>query len=177
MSASLTANKAVTEKLRELCEQVENKFSADCLCYSGPISWGVDDAIRDAVEDIVRRRKAEKRDKLLFILETNGGYAETALRISDAIRHHYRTVDFLIPGFAMSAGTILVMSGDSIYMDYYSVLGPIDPQVPGSDGSLVPALGYLIRYEDLLNKANKGKIKYGRNEASPGFRPDDPICV
>ena len=73
MSASLTANKAVTEKLRELCEQVENKFSADCLCYSGPISWGVDDAIRDAVEDIVRRRKAEKRDKLLFILETNGG--------------------------------------------------------------------------------------------------------
>jgi hypothetical protein len=158
MSASLTANKAVTEKLNELCKDVEQKFAADCLCFAGPITFGVDDAIRDAVEDLSQRRERAKREKLLFILETTGGYAETALRISDAIRHHYKTVDFLIPGFAMSAGTILVMSGDSIHMDYYSVLGPIDPQVEGSDGSLVPALGYLIRYQDLLRKANQGKI-------------------
>lgn len=157
MSGLLTANRAVTDKLRELCEDVEKKFSADCLCYSGPITFGVDDAIRDAVE-VMKKKNNSNSERLLFILETNGGYAETALRISDAVRHHYKVVDFLIPGFAMSAGTILVMSGDSIYMDYYSILGPIDPQVPGSDGSLVPALGYLIRYEELLKKANRGKI-------------------
>jgi hypothetical protein len=58
----------------------------------------------------------------------------------------------------MSAGTILVMSGDAIWMNYYSVLGPIDPQVPSPDGSrLIPALGYLIRYQELLNKANSGQ--------------------
>jgi hypothetical protein len=54
----------------------------------------------------------------------------------------------------MSAGTILAMSGDAILMDYYSVLGPIDPQVPSQDGRYVPALGYLIRYQELLDKAN-----------------------
>ena len=44
----------------------------------------------------------------------------------------------------MSAGTILCMSGDKIFMDYASILGPIDPQVPTPDtGDYVPALGYL----------------------------------
>src|SRR6266478_8628579 len=41
------------------------------------------------------------------------------------------------------------MSGDSIYMDYYSRLGPIDPQVETRQGKNVPALGYLERYNAL----------------------------
>ena len=95
--------------------------------------------------------------KLLFILETEGGYVEVSRRISDVLRHHYGKVDFLVPSHAMSAGTILAMSGDSIWMDYYSVLGPIDPQIPSQDQQrLIPAMGYLIRYNDLLNKANAG---------------------
>jgi hypothetical protein len=43
-------------------------------------------------------------------------------------------------------------------MDYYSVLGPIDPQVENQDGRLIPALGYLIRYEELVDKANTGQL-------------------
>ena len=110
----------------------------------------------DAVEAL--SLSTTKRRKLIFIIETDGGYAEVVRRISDALRHHYRVVDYLIPNHAMSAGTILVMSGDAIHMDYHSVLGPIDPQVENQDGKLVPALGYLIRYQELLDKANKGQI-------------------
>lgn len=58
----------------------------------------------------------------------------------------------------MSAGTILVMSGDSIYMDYFSILGPVDPQVERPGGQLMPALGYLIQYERLVEKSRKGKL-------------------
>jgi ClpP class serine protease len=52
----------------------------------------------------------------------------------------------------MSAGTVLVMCGDNIYMDYFSVLGPIDPQVKRrSKGNVyVPALGYLEKYNELV---------------------------
>jgi hypothetical protein len=50
------------------------------------------------------------------------------------------------------------MSGDEIYMDYYSRLGPIDPQVEKADGRMVPALGYLAQWERLLRKARKGEI-------------------
>ncbi len=58
----------------------------------------------------------------------------------------------------MSAGTILVMSGDTIYMDYYSVLGPIDPQIRNREGSYVPALGYLEKYNELVTKSKKGGL-------------------
>lgn len=154
-SALAGANELVSSKLDEYLCEIGKRFNADCLAYFGPIAFSVDDFIRNALEEMDGKRKR----RLVFILETQGGYAETAKRIADTIRHHYRVVDFLIPGHALSAGTILAMSGDAIHMDYYSVLGPIDPQVPSPEGNgLVPALGYLLRYEELLTKAKQGEL-------------------
>ena len=128
-------------------------MDADGLFYRGEIAFGADDRIRDAVEQF-----GDRRNKLVFILETSGGFAEDARRISDTLRYHYDEVSFLIPSHAMSAGTILALSGNEIWMDYYSVLGPIDPQVPSKDGrQLVPALGYLERYGELIEKADRGE--------------------
>ena len=50
------------------------------------------------------------------------------------------------------------MSGDNIYMNYYSALGPVDPQVQNKDGKLVAALGYLDKINDLLSKAQNNTI-------------------
>src|SRR6202008_4140616 len=69
-----------------------------------------------------------------------------------------KQVDFVIPNFAMSAGTVLVMSGDAIWMDYYSVLGPIDPQVQRPGGGIVPALGFLLHYDRLIKRSEQKKI-------------------
>jgi hypothetical protein len=55
--------------LREL----EEAFDCDCLAYIGPIAFSADDDIRNAIEGIQKKRR-----KLLFLQETNGGYAETA---------------------------------------------------------------------------------------------------
>lgn len=153
MVLSRGANAVVEEQLQSLLASIEADFEADALTYVGPILYGADDRIKDTIEGFRRRRK-----RLVVVLETNGGYAEVVRRISDTLRHHYRTVDFLIPSHAMSAGTILAMSGDAIWMNYYSVLGPIDPQVPSADDRrLIPALGFLIKYQELLDKANAGK--------------------
>ena len=46
------------------------------------------------------------------------------------------------------------MAGDAIYMDYFSVLGPIDPQLP-KDDKMIPALGYLEQYKRLIEKSQK----------------------
>lgn len=96
---------------------------------------------------------------MAFVLETSGGYIEVTQRIADTLRRHYKHVEFIVPDYAMSAGTILVMSGDVIRMDYFSVLGPIDPQVKkdGSD-NYVPALGYLAQYDRLIEKSRKGTL-------------------
>jgi hypothetical protein len=93
-----------------------------------------------------------------MVLTTEGGYIETVQRIVETIRHHYGHVGFIIPNYAFSAGTVLAMSGDEIWMDYYSRLGPIDPQVQTAKGRQVPALGYLKQWERLLDKANNGTL-------------------
>ena len=50
------------------------------------------------------------------------------------------------------------MSGDKIYMDYYSVLGPIDPQIQNKEGKWVPALGYLDKINELIQKAQNNTL-------------------
>jgi len=100
-----------------------------------------------------RHSQPPARRKLVVLLTTTGGYIEVVQRIVATFRQHYSLVDFIIPNYAYSAGTVLAMSGDSIHMDYYSRLGPIDPQVENQRGRQVPALGYLEKYNALIEKA------------------------
>ncbi len=83
---------------------------------------------------------------------------ETVERTVEIMRHHYTDISFIIAESAMSAGTILCLSGDRIYMDYSSAMGPIDPQVENSDGQLVPALGYLDQVERYIDKSRDGML-------------------
>lgn len=151
----LTASNAYIEaELQTRLKAIEDVIDADVITCIHPIISPFDDFIRDHIEDI-----KDKHDNLLVILETEGGSIETTERIADVFRHHYKgEVSFLVPNLAMSAGTILVMSGDRIYMDYYSILGPIDPQVRGGDGQFVPALGYLEKFKELVAKSAKGGL-------------------
>lgn len=74
------------------------------------------------------------------------------------MRHHYEHVSFVVPDYALSAGTILAMSGDEIWMDYFARLGPIDPRVRSARGRWVSAIGYLVQWERLVKKAKAGKL-------------------
>ncbi len=134
-------------------KRIEAHVGADVLSFTGPISHGVDHRVRVAVEAI----GDDRRDALLVILDTPGGIVEIVERIVVTLRKHYREVKFLVPDRAMSAGTILVMSGDAILMDYFSVLGPIDPQIE-RDGRLVPALSYLAQFQRLIQKSRDGTL-------------------
>jgi hypothetical protein len=150
------ANGLIETRLDEYVKAVEEHMQADVLSFAGPLVFGVDDQIRKAIEARNPRRKG-----LVVIVETTGGYIEPVQRIVTVLRKHYPDrVDFVVPNYAMSAGTVLVMSGDSIYMDYYSVLGPIDPQVESKSnpGQFLPGLGYLKQYERLIEKSADGEL-------------------
>jgi len=152
----VSANEYIEQQLHHQLAALEQRLEAHVICFIGPILNGVDDAIRSAVED--RHEKDKGDQKLVVILTTEGGIVEVVQRIVETLRHFYAVVDFIVPNYAFSAGTVLVMSGDSIHMDYYSRLGPTDPQIPGKDGRLVPALGYLKRFEALIRLARAGEI-------------------
>ncbi len=150
------ANEFIEQQLDLRLSAVEEAFDADAITIVSELVFGVDDFIRSTVEDL--RQRDSKRSRLVVILTTGGGYIETVQRIVETLRHHYGYVIFIVPNYAYSAGTVLVMSGNEIWMDYYSRLGPIDPQVQTTKGTLVPALGYLKQYDRLVEKANAGKL-------------------
>jgi len=97
-----------------------------------------------------------KGDRLDVILETGGGSGETTEDIVRLLRRQHKEVNFMIPGVAKSAGTIMVMSGDEILMGAYSALGPIDAQV-SREGKFFSAEAFL----EGLNKIKEETVRDG----------------
>ena len=146
----------IQQLLVSKCHALESELSGEVILLRAPMAPGVDDLIRREVENLAAQPGC--RNQLIVVLETNGGSIEVVERISDVFRHHFSTVIFVIPNVAYSAGTVLTLSGDAIYMDYYSVLGPIDPQIRNREGRWVPGLGYLEKYNQLVAKSRDNTI-------------------
>lgn len=141
--------------LKSGLEKLEQQLDSDIYTYYGPIEDSIIPVIKHTIEQIAIEKK---HTRLSIILTTGGGSATAVERYVNIIRNFYDEVNFIVPDFAYSAGTIFCMSGDNIYMNYYSVLGPIDPQVMNKDKRWVPALGYLDKINELIEKAHKGTL-------------------
>lgn len=148
-------DQTVKEVLSQKLVELEKTFDSDVIFYFGDIHPYFEKYFRDFIEDLKVEQPNQKR--LTVVLNTPGGSVETVEKMVEIIRFHYSEVYFVVPDFAMSAGTVLCMSGNKIFMDYSSSLGPIDPQVFNGK-EYVPALGYLDQVERLLQKAQDGTI-------------------
>lgn len=150
------ANQLVEDQLNNHLVKLSTILDADVFSYVGPIFFGLEVYIRNAIEDVRKGRKTKSK-KVVFILETNGGFITVVQRIVDTLRKHYQRLEYIVPDSAMSAGTVLVLSGDAIHMDYFSVLGPIDPQIEKGNMN-VSALGYLEKYNEFIKKDIKTRL-------------------
>ena len=111
-------------------------------------------------------------DKIDIILETPGGLAEIAEDIVEGIRCKFAEVAMIVPGHAMSAGTIMVMAGDEIMMEPTSALGPIDAQmIQGtkrfSAHAFIEGLEKIKKEVEETNRLNRAYIPILQN-ISPG---------
>ncbi len=103
---------------------IEKALNADVVAFAGPILPGLDRRLRDAIE-----ARGDKRASVSVIVDTPGGIVEVVERMVATLRSNHENVTVIVPDRAMSAGTIFALSADRIMMDYFSCLGPIDPQV------------------------------------------------
>ena len=143
----------VKSRLEEMLFELEDGLKADVISIHTPMFNGLEDIFRKVIRSLDNRK-----EHVAIILTTSGGSVEVVEQLVKIIRHYYEVVTFIVPDRAMSAGTIFVMSGDHIKMDYFSRLGPIDPQVQNAKGQWVPALSYLAQYERLVEKATRGML-------------------
>ncbi len=151
--------KEFDSKVRQIAREgilaIEEHLEADAVFFYGPIYPSLEKIFRDFIE--VLKNDASSKERLAIVINSPGGSAETVEKLVDIIRYHYKEVYFIIPDEAMSAGTIFALSGDKIFMDYTSSLGPIDPQVHNGK-EWVPALGYLDQVEKMIQKSRDGLL-------------------
>ena len=126
---------------------------ASALTKSGaPISIGYDDKLpfMDQLSGITG-------SEIDILLETPGGSGETVDDLVRTIRDRFEKVGFIIPGYAKSAGTLMVMAGDEILMGPNSALGPIDAQI-FQRGKVYSAHAFL----EWLKKTQRGVEETGK---------------
>jgi len=143
--------------VREAEEDLEKRLDADVVYLNSEMRMNIFAWFREVIEKMAARE--DKRKAIAIFLTTTGGQAEVVEKLVEVVRNHYNLVYFVVPVAAMSAGTIFCMSGDKIFMDYSSSLGPIDPQVPDREGKfLVPALGHLDKVNEIIEKSRANTI-------------------
>lgn len=83
---------------------------------------------------------------LTLILHTPGGDPTAAQTIVEYLRSKFPSLEAIVPAFAMSAGTMISLAADKIYMGRPSQLGPIDPQFT-MNGRPVSARGVVEQFK------------------------------
>lgn len=122
------------DELQKLITEYNNETGRYLFVYAADINKartrGIDVSLVQEdfynIQDILRESDKKIID---FYIETPGGSGEAAEEIAKFLRKKFDTVNFVIAGEAKSAGTILVLSGDNIYMTDTGSLGPIDAQI------------------------------------------------
>lgn len=158
---------SIKQHLTYLNGELETHMGAAIGAYIGPIDPAYVKAFRALIEAI--KASCPDKKKLALLVQSPGGSVEAVEKMVEIMRHHFEEVYFIVPEMAMSAGTILCMSGDKIFMDYASSLGPIDPQVQDKGGHWVPALGYLDQFEKLIEKSNNNNLSAAEYGLIQGF--------
>ncbi len=90
--------------------------------------------IEDTEGILQKMRKIPPDTPIDFIIHTPGGYALAAQMMAMAIKFHPSKVTVMVPFYAMSGGSLMSLAAGEIRMEKYSVLGPVDPQIPTPDG-------------------------------------------
>ena len=90
--------------------------------------------IEDTETILEKMRKIPPDTPVDFIIHTPGGYAVAAEIMAMAIKFHPSKVTVMVPFYAMSGGSLMSLAAGEIRMEKYSVLGPVDPQIPTPDG-------------------------------------------
>jgi hypothetical protein len=108
-------------------DKAERQFDADIVVYNGPIN-------EDGYGQFVQATKNVKPErKLMLVLVTYGGSADSAYRIARYAQNFFRDFLLFVPNACKSAGTLIALGAARIHMSPFGEFGPLDVQVFKSD--------------------------------------------
>lgn len=128
------AANAARYQRQSLIRRIHERTGRQLICYvSGLFASVTTDDTLGFVDLLYNIRGPRAID---LLLHTSGGEIDAAEKLMSMVRaktgdEHLRVI---VPDFAKSAGTLMVLAADSVMMSDSSELGPIDPQVVSVDG-------------------------------------------
>lgn len=99
---------------------------------------------------------ADPEQDLHILLSSPGGDGETAVRLVRSAQARCRELTVIVPDQAKSAATLLALGAHHILMGPTSDLGPVDPQLQRSDGSIISAkdiISAVLEAEERVEEA------------------------
>ena len=154
------ANHAARYQRQALIKQIQTHTGRKLICYVSGNRCLVDRDDTIPFADLLHHIPVGESIELL--LHTRGGNVDAAEKLIRMIRRKVGEADFhiVVPEYAKSAGTLMVLGADSVVMSDASELGPIDPQIRLADGSGQAVQNYLDAYEELAMQLqeNPGNI-------------------
>jgi len=85
------------------------------------------DDIMYLLENITGNKKCE------IILHTHGGSCDASDSLSLLLKDSEIEINIYIPRYAFSAGTMIMLSANNIFMNWYSLASPVDTQMDYND--------------------------------------------
>jgi len=138
-----------------ILQEIGTELQAGVLAY---VTGDRENLETEVGADVLRRvpRHLEaigKQDRLALVLYTLGGDTNTPWPFVNFLRGYCDELFVLVPFWAHSAGTLIALGADKIYMTRFGTLSPIDPSVTNefnpsdaaSPGDRIP-----IAVEDVL---------------------------
>lgn len=91
---------------------------------------GITNELVDDTFDKLREEFGKPPEELFVVVDSGGGEIDPAYNLALLFRRYAtKKLHFIVPRWAKSAATLLVLGGDDIYMGPIAELGPIDPQI------------------------------------------------
>lgn len=151
---------------KQIIVEMEKELGGRVIVYDGDIYPKPPPFFADLVEKASQDKVVndKKTDNLFILLRTLGGSPHGAEIMVGITRHCFGNVTFIIDDYAMSAGTMIAMSGNEIMMHYSATLGPIDPQFQDKSDSFFPIGGYLDEYDKMVKKDKNGQASEAERE-------------
>ena len=153
------ANHASRYQRQTLINQIQESTKHSLICYVSGIECMIDDS--DTMPFVDLLHKAPRNRDIDLLLHTPGGIVDAAEKLMGMMRRHVGEGELriIVPDFAKSAGTVMVLGADSVVMSDMSELGPIDPQAR-LFGRWQSVQNYLDAYSEHANvlKTDPGNV-------------------
>lgn len=118
-----------------IIERIQRRTGRRLICYVSGVGCLIDRDDTVPFVDLLHNIPSEA--DLDLLLQTGGGDIDAAEKLITILRNKVgdATLRVIVPDYAKSAGTLMVLGADAVVMSDTSELGPIDPQIILTDGN------------------------------------------